>query len=118
MTEINEWASFHHERLDGNGYPFHHSAAQLTLGSRIMCVTDIFAALTEDRPYRKAVGRDKVISILEKRAANNGLDGRIVETLVKDYDAICETCRAEQAVYLEKQRRLAEVMGSLEAAPV
>ena len=44
---INTWGSLHHEQLNGNGYPFHLQAEELTLGSRIMAIADIFTALTE-----------------------------------------------------------------------
>ena len=54
LYTINAWASFHHERMDGKGYPFKHKGAYLPLGSRIMSVADTFAALTEARPYRQA----------------------------------------------------------------
>ena len=55
MPQISEWAAFHHERLDGTGYPFGHEGKDLTLGARIMAVADIFTAVTEDRPYRAAL---------------------------------------------------------------
>lgn len=41
LGDIAEWASHHHERLDGSGYPFHKRAERLCLGSRIMAVADI-----------------------------------------------------------------------------
>ena len=106
MPQISEWAAFHHERLDGNGYPFHHAAKDLTLGSRIMAVADVFAALTEDRPYHKAMFRDKVMDIIKKLAGSNGLDGDIVHELEKDYDTIYEICLQERTAYGKDQKRL------------
>ena len=53
---INRWASFHHERLDGRGYPFHLKDENIPVGSRIMAVADIFTAITEPRPYREGMG--------------------------------------------------------------
>ncbi len=106
MPQISEWAAFHHERLDGNGYPFHHAAKDLTLGSRIMAVADVFAALTEDRPYHKAMSQDKVMEIIKKLAGNNGLDGNIVRELEKDYDTIYEICLQERMAYDKEQKRL------------
>ena len=50
IQEIAEWAAFHHERLDGNGYPFHLNASKLSTGARIMAVADIVTTLAEDRP--------------------------------------------------------------------
>lgn len=55
LQHIAEWAAFHHEKLDGSGYPFHYKADRISTGSRIMTVADIFTALAEDRPYRKGM---------------------------------------------------------------
>ena len=88
FEQISKWAAFHHEKLTGAGYPFHLSAAEIPLGSRIMAVADIFSAITGDRPYRKGMEKEKVISILRGDAAKGLISGRIVETLVGDFDAI------------------------------
>lgn len=45
-------AALHHERLDGTGYPWHLSGNRLDLTARILCVSDVYEALTADRPYR------------------------------------------------------------------
>jgi len=42
---INWWASFHHERLNGSGYPFRINAFNFPLGSRIMAIADVFTLL-------------------------------------------------------------------------
>lgn len=81
---INTWASFHHERLNGNGYPFHHNGDVLSLGSRIMCVADVFTAITEDRPYRKGMSPEDTVAVLKTMARENSLDGRIVALLMEN----------------------------------
>ena len=48
-TGIN-WAAFHHEKLNGKGYPFGKTAAELNEPERIMACIDIYQALIEDRP--------------------------------------------------------------------
>jgi len=78
---INTWAAFHHERLDGSGYPFHHEGDDLSLGSRIMCVADIFTAISEDRPYRSGMQPDRVLEIITSMADNNSIDKDIVDLL-------------------------------------
>jgi putative nucleotidyltransferase with HDIG domain len=115
MPQISEWAAFHHERLDGSGYPFHHAARDLTLGSRIMAVADVFGAITEDRPYHKAMERDKVMSILNKLAGSNGLDGDIVHTLEKDYNTIYQICMDERLKYSQSQKRFLEKLQNFPA---
>ena len=78
---INLWASFHHERLDGSGYPFHMTGENISLGSRIMAVSDIFTAIAEERPYRKGMKEGAVIKILEDMAESNKLCPYVVSVL-------------------------------------
>jgi HD-GYP domain-containing protein (c-di-GMP phosphodiesterase class II) len=115
MPQISEWAAFHRERLDGSGYPFHHAARDLTLGSRIMAVSDVFGAITGDRPYHKAMERDKVMSILNKLAGSNGLDGDMVHTLEKDYNTIYQICMDERLKYSQSQKRFLEKLQNFPA---
>lgn len=84
LEEINTWASLHHERLDLHGYPFR--AREIPLGSRIIAVADIFTAITEDRPYRRGMGRARSIEVLDQMALNKAIDGEIVALLSNDYD--------------------------------
>lgn len=88
FEDIKEWAAFHHEYLDGSGYPFKVSAERLSLGSRIMTVADIFTALTEDRPYRKGMPKERVIKILYEMVSNNKIDKNIVDIIFENYDDI------------------------------
>ena len=53
LRQIAEWAAFHHERLDGNGYPFRKTAGNLNIGARIMAVADAYDSIVSERPYRK-----------------------------------------------------------------
>jgi HD superfamily phosphohydrolase YqeK len=57
---------YHHERWDGLGYPDGVSGADIPLGSRIIMIADTIDAMTTDRPYRKALGFDIVVSELQK----------------------------------------------------
>jgi len=81
IGDIPEWAAYHHERLDGSGYPFHYKAEKLNLGSRIIAVSDVFQALTEDRPYRKAFTIEQALEIIEEMVINGEFDKRVVENL-------------------------------------
>jgi HD-GYP domain-containing protein (c-di-GMP phosphodiesterase class II) len=85
---INKWASFHHEHLDGTGYPFHYKKADLPLGSRIMSVADVFTAITEDRPYRKGMDTQNALKVLEDMSRNSALDADIVSMLEEHFDDI------------------------------
>jgi len=81
---IAEWAAFHHEALDGSGYPFHVNEKSLKLGSRIVAVADVFVALTEDRPYRSMLSLQEVEKIMRGMVANRKLDGKIVADLLSN----------------------------------
>jgi putative nucleotidyltransferase with HDIG domain len=74
---IVEWAAYHHERLDGRGYPFRVSPELLTTGSRLMTIADIFTALTEDRPYRNGLPKEKAMAMIEK-GVNTIVDGELL----------------------------------------
>jgi HD-GYP domain-containing protein (c-di-GMP phosphodiesterase class II) len=59
-------AGAHHEKLDGTGYPHHLSAKELSLESRIIAVADVYAALSEERPYRESLDLGQVSAIMRK----------------------------------------------------
>ncbi|MBC7673580.1 MAG: HD domain-containing protein, partial [Polaromonas sp.] len=58
-------ASLHHEKLDGSGYPFGVKGDEMELAARILVVSDIYDALTSDRPYRKGMPESRAMEILE-----------------------------------------------------
>jgi len=68
----------HHEYYDGQGYPMGLSGEEIPLESRIISVADAFEAMTSDRPYRKAFGKEVAIERL-KESAGRQFDARIVE---------------------------------------
>ncbi len=106
FEEINLWASLHHERMDGNGYPFRIPGENLSLGSRIMMVADVFTAVTEIRPYRRGSNRDETISILKAVVMRGGLDDAVVRALIEGYDEIDRSRSEAQAGYaIEYERR-------------
>lgn len=90
FEEIRDWAGFHHEKLNGRGYPFHIEPSELNKGSRIMAVADIFSAITEDRPYRAGMSKDKVIAILNEDVQRGDIDKDIVDLLINHYDEVDE----------------------------
>jgi len=58
-------AALHHEKLDGSGYPFGLRADALDQPCRILVVSDIYDALTSDRPYRDGMPQPKAQAIME-----------------------------------------------------
>lgn len=67
---IVDMVRFHHENCDGSGYPTNISREEIPMGSRIIRVCDVFAALTADRPYRKAFDIDTAIELMIEEAKN------------------------------------------------
>ncbi|MDN5278191.1 MAG: hypothetical protein PWR01_2156 [Clostridiales bacterium] len=96
LSQINMYGSYHHERLDGTGYPFRLERKDLPLGSRLLAVADVFTALTEDRPYRKGMSNEQTILILEKMAENNKLDSEIVHLAKKHHETVNQVRKAAQ----------------------
>ena len=83
---IAETAANHHEKLDGSGYHRGIGAEDLDLPSRILAVADIYAALSADRPYHKALPQERVLDILREESSTK-LDPEsvaILEELVAD----------------------------------
>ena len=81
FEEIRDIAAFHHERLDGSGYPFGKRADELTTLQRIMACADIYQALTEKRPYKDGMDHDKACEILKDMADKNWIDKNITEVI-------------------------------------
>lgn len=71
----------HHERFDGQGYPSRLQADAIPLEARIIAVADTYDAITNDRPYRKALDKSAAISEL-KKIAGSQLDPEIVSVFI------------------------------------
>jgi HD-GYP domain-containing protein (c-di-GMP phosphodiesterase class II) len=71
---------YHHERLDGSGYPYGLKAGAIPMEARIVAVADTYDALTSDRPYRKACTQSEACSVLIEEAGSR-LDSRAVAAL-------------------------------------
>ncbi len=115
METVAVWVGQHHERLDGKGYPDAMTGGTITLGSRIIAVSDVFTAVAEDRPYRKGMDLANTVRILTGMAKGNALDANMVDILINrraDMDAIR---REAQHLALKKFEHFAK--GEAEFAP-
>lgn len=109
--QVTEWAAYHHERIDGKGYPFHINGERLTLGSRIMAVADTFTAFTEDRPYRDSLSAKETIVHLQNKVTEGALDHNVVDLLLHNLDEVDGVRRDHQLEYAQTQSRLRPVCG-------
>ena len=80
IRNIPSIARGHHEKLNGKGYPYKLSAPEIPVQTRIMTISDIFDALSAtDRPYKRAVGLDRALQILEFAVKDGELDPALYE---------------------------------------
>jgi len=71
---------YHHERLDGSGYPYGLKAESIPIEARIVAVADTYDALTSDRPYRKSCSPAEARRVLVEEAGSR-LDPNAVAAL-------------------------------------
>jgi HD-GYP domain-containing protein (c-di-GMP phosphodiesterase class II) len=76
---------YHHERLDGSGYPYGLGAEAIPIEARIVAVADTYDALTSDRPYRKARTPWEARRVLLEEARGR-LDARVVSAMFAAID--------------------------------
>jgi HD-GYP domain len=93
LGKVRNWAAFHHEKLDGTGYPFGLDSRSLDLGSRILAVSDMFTALTEERPYRHAMALKETVDLINKV---ENLDYDVKHCLNQNIEEINEIRRISQ----------------------
>lgn len=81
LEDVVKWASEHHERMDGSGYPVGLSADDLPFESRLLACVDVYQALRENRPYRMGMTHDEAMHIIDEAAASGKLDADIVDAM-------------------------------------
>ena len=81
FEDITDWASNHHEKLNGIGYPIGLEGKDLGVEERIIAVCDIYDALISDRPYKKGLSKEKSLSIISDMVKRNELCGEALKLL-------------------------------------
>jgi len=87
VGSLAEMAAFHHESLTGEGYPFHRGGEQVSDGSRIVAVADVFQALSQERPYRHSLEPEEILRILREMAESGRLDPSLVDLAADNAEA-------------------------------
>lgn len=80
FEQLSFIAAAHHERLDGKGYPENLDGDNLPLTARILCVADVYQALTEERPYRESLPSKVVFGMMDEDAPSR-LDPKCLDAL-------------------------------------
>ena len=84
LKRVPELAYGHHEKLSGRGYPRALGEPEIAPETRMMTIADIYDALTaSDRPYKKAVPRDKAYDILNDEARRGEVDADLLRVFIE-----------------------------------
>jgi HD-GYP domain-containing protein (c-di-GMP phosphodiesterase class II) len=101
-ADIPLMAKYHHERLDGRGYPDGLVDEQIPLGAKIVSLADSFDAMTTDRPYRRRRSFEDVVRDLRQNSGKQ-FDGKVVaafaRALLKEVNGVT------------KERRIMKMLG-------
>jgi len=81
IRDVIPFIRWHHERMDGRGYPDGLFGASIPLAVRVLSVADVYDALSTERPYRPALDLGECLRIMRADAAGGGLDSELVFAL-------------------------------------
>ncbi len=84
LREIVPGVRYHHEHVNGKGYPDGLRGEEIPLLAKIVAVADTYDAMTTDRPYRKAMGKESAVEEL-KICSGTQLDKGVVEAFIQAY---------------------------------
>ncbi len=93
LEDVAAWAAYHHETLDGGGYPYRLSAGGLPRPARLLAVADVFQAMAQNRPYRGSVKPKLILGLLRERARDGQLDPSAVNLVEHNLDACWAAAR-------------------------
>lgn len=82
-------AEYHHEAVDGSGYPNGLKGEEIPIEARISAVADVFDALTSRRSYKAAWSNEEAFAVL-RQMSNSKLDWDCVEALITNADKVLE----------------------------
>jgi putative nucleotidyltransferase with HDIG domain len=80
---VIDFVLYHHEKMDGTGYPFGLRSGQIPLGAKIIRVADCFDAITTDRPYQQHKSWIEALAIL-RQLSGTDLSPLLVEAFTAD----------------------------------
>ncbi|MDF2634395.1 MAG: diguanylate cyclase with and sensor [Pelosinus sp.] len=82
LEPISEWILKHHEWWNGKGYPLGIAGDEIPIECRMLAIADSYDAMTNDRPYRRAMSNQDAIAEL-RRCAGTQFDPRLVELFIE-----------------------------------
>lgn len=85
LKRVSEFASSHHEKMDGTGYPLGLRGEEIPIQARIIALADVFEALTSsDRPYKRAMPLSQSLKILEEMKINGHIDPDLFDIFMEN----------------------------------
>jgi putative nucleotidyltransferase with HDIG domain len=96
----------HHERYDGHGYPDGLAGEDIPLAARILCVADVFDALTTDRPYRKAFATVDALKLMQADTGRQ-FDPEILSAFMRISHKLPGATQAEREPAIDRESGLA-----------
>lgn len=96
----------HHERVDGQGYPFELDGEQVPYLSRLILIVDTVDAMTQTRAYRKGLPMNVVYKELDKFSGSQ-FDGDLVEVFIKSHQKLLEKQHRSPIINLPNQTKKA-----------
>jgi putative nucleotidyltransferase with HDIG domain len=82
-AQVIDIVRYHHEKMDGSGYPFGLKSFQIPLGAKIIRVADCFDAITTDRPYQQRKSWIEALAIL-RQFSGTDLNPMLVKAFIAD----------------------------------
>jgi diguanylate cyclase (GGDEF)-like protein len=82
LVPIADWILKHHELWDGGGYPLGLKGREIPLECRVLAIASSYHAMTTERPYRKALGKEEAVKELRK-CAGTQFDPRVVKKFLQ-----------------------------------
>jgi HD-GYP domain-containing protein (c-di-GMP phosphodiesterase class II) len=101
-ADIPLMAKYHHERLDGRGYPDGLTDEQIPMGAKIVSLADSFDAMTTDRPYRRRRSFEDVVRDLRENSGKQ-FDGKVVAAFAR--------AMLKEVTGQTKERRITKLLG-------
>ncbi|VAW66769.1 Metal dependent phosphohydrolase, HD region [hydrothermal vent metagenome] len=87
ISMLRNIAEFHHESINGKGYPTGIKGSEIPVEARIVAVADVFDALVSERPYKEAWSNDRAFEML-KKLAGEMLDRDCVDALLNNIEEV------------------------------
>lgn len=94
LRHAKVFAGYHHERWDGEGYPYKLAGSDIPLPGRLMAIADVYDALISERPYKKPFTHERAVELMLESKGTH-FDPELCDLLVKvagEFKAVSDNC--------------------------